>query len=103
MKIEKKVQSKYFNAITDGQKRFEIRLADFKCKPGDTLILHEQHDGTKELTGKKSEFEVLYKLNTKEVTKFYSKEDIDKYGLLILGIRKKYSYKKSKTKKVKEK
>lgn len=98
MKITKKVQSKYFNEITDWQKRFEIRLADFKCKPWDILELYEQHDWTKELTWKKSEFEVLYTTNTKEVTKFYSKKDIDKYWLLILWIRKKYDYKNTKKK-----
>jgi hypothetical protein len=98
MKIIKKIQSKYFNAITDWQKTFEVRLANFKCKQWDILELYEQHDWTKELTWKKSEFEVIYKLNTKEVTKFYSQEDIDKYWLLILWIRKKYDYKNTKNK-----
>lgn len=89
MKIKKKVQSKYFKAIIDGRKRFEIRLADFKCKPGDVIELLEQ-DGTK-LTGKKIECELLYKTNSKEAEKFYSKKDIEKYGLLILAIRKKFN------------
>jgi ASC-1-like (ASCH) protein len=90
MKIEKKVQEKYFKDIIDGRKRFEVRLADFKCKPGDTLILHEQKQDTKKLTGRKVEMELLYKLNTKVVEKFYSKKDIEKYGLLILAVRRKY-------------
>jgi hypothetical protein len=33
---------------------------------------------------------VLYKFNTKDIEKFYSKEDIEKYGLVILAIRKKF-------------
>lgn len=90
MKIVKKVQEKYFKDIVDGKKRFEVRLADFKCKPGDTLVLHEQKQGTKEFTGRKVELEMLYKINTKAVEKFYSKKDIEKYGLLILAVRKKY-------------
>ena len=90
MKIVKKVQEKYFKAIIDGRKRFEVRLADFKCKPGDTLVLSEQKSRTKSVTGRKIECEVLYKLNTKELNKFYKKEDIEKYGLLILAVRKKF-------------
>ncbi len=47
MKIYKKVQEEYFKAIIEGRKQFEIRLADFKYKPGDTLILLEQKQSTK--------------------------------------------------------
>ncbi len=92
MNIEKKVQKKYFKAIIDGQKRFEVRLADFKCQPGDVLVLKEQTDGSKKLTGRKIECELLYKFNTKEMEKFYSKKDIEKYGFAILSVRKKFNY-----------
>ena len=92
MIIEKAVQEKYFSAIADGRKRFEVRLADFECKPGDTLVLKEQKQGTKELTGRKIECEVLYGFNTKKIEEFYSKEDIKKHGLVILAVRKKYDH-----------
>ncbi len=92
MKIEKKVKQKYFEAIQDNRKRFEVRLADFECNPGDIIVLKEQDDKTNELTGREIECEMLYKLNTKEAEKFYSKEDIDRYGLLIMGIRKHYDF-----------
>jgi len=39
MKIEKKVWPKYFQKILDGDKTFELRLADFKCNPSDVLVL----------------------------------------------------------------
>jgi len=93
MRIEKKVQQKYFEAVVEGKKRFEIRLADFKCKPGDILVLEEQDQKTKKLTGRKIECEVLYKFNTKDIEKFYAKEEIDKHGLMILAIRKKFKFK----------
>ncbi len=93
MKIIKGVQSKYFCDVIDGRKRFEIRLADFKCKPGDVLILREQKQGSKKLTGRKVELEILYNINTRNLYKYYSKKDIDKYGLLIMGIRKRYNFK----------
>lgn len=41
MKILKKVQHEYFEAVLEGKKQFEIRLADFKYKPGDILVLLE--------------------------------------------------------------
>jgi ASC-1-like (ASCH) protein len=93
MRIEKRVQSKYFNAVLEGRKRFEVRLADFKCKEGDTLVLKEQRQGGKELTGRKLELEVLYRFNTKNVEKFYKKSEIEKYGLVVLAIRKKFRFK----------
>ncbi|MCK4429035.1 MAG: DUF3850 domain-containing protein [Candidatus Aenigmarchaeota archaeon] len=74
MKIEKKVQQEYFEAVVEGKKRFEVRLADFKCKPGDVLVLKEQKQETKEMTGRKIECEVLYNFNTKEMEKFHTKK-----------------------------
>jgi ASC-1-like (ASCH) protein len=93
MKIIKKVQHDYFEAITEGKKRFEVRLADFKCRPGDTLVMQEQKQGTRKLTGREAEFEILYKINTKEVERFYTKKEIDKHGLLVISIRKKFKHK----------
>lgn len=93
MRIKKKVQQEYFEAVVEGKKRFEVRLANFKCKPGDTLVLKEQKQGTKKLTGREIKCEVLYKFNTKDMIKFYTKEEIDKYGFVILAIRKKFKFK----------
>lgn len=89
MKIAKKVQQKYFNDAAEGRKRFEVRLADFRCRPGDILVLKEQKQGTRKLTGRKMECEILYKFNTKNLEKFHTKKEIDKYGFVILAIRKK--------------
>lgn len=69
MRIVKKVQQEYFEAVLADKKRFEVRLAD------------------RELTGRQIECEVLYKFNTKEMERFHSKEEIEKYGLVILAIR----------------
>ncbi len=93
MKIEKKVQQEYFEAILEGKKRFEVRLADFKCKPEDTLVLKEQKQGTRKLTGREIECEILFEFNTKEMEKFHSKEEIEKHGFVILSTRKKFKFK----------
>ena len=122
MIITKKVQKEYFEAIMDGRKRFEVRLADFKAQLGDTLVLKEQ-DAKNILTGREITCEILYHFmensvegvtfhsnspdrglwtkynliililcNTKDIEKFYSKKDIDKYGLAVLAVRKKYAH-----------
>lgn len=92
MKIYKKVQKEYFEAIVEGRKRFEIRLADFECKDGDTIVLQEQKPGTSELTGREINCEVLYNFNTKIMEKFHTKEEIDKHGFVVLAIRKKFEF-----------
>lgn len=91
MRIIKKVQSRYFKAVDEGKKPFEVRLADFDCNEGDVLVLREQKDGTREFTGREKEFEVLFKVNTKDLEQWHTKEEIEKYGLVILGIRKKFN------------
>jgi len=92
MIIKKKVKHEYFELVNDGRKRFEIRLADFGVKPGDTLILQEQDAKTNELTGRELSCEILHQFNTKDVEKFYSKKDIEKYGLMVMAIRRKYDH-----------
>lgn len=47
----KKIFSRHFTDIANGIKRFEIRL-DFYPEIGDTIVLHEHNDTTKEETGR---------------------------------------------------
>lgn len=86
MRIEKKVWPKFFQKIIDGDKTFELRLADFKCRPGDILVLKEWNPKTKKYTGRVLEKKVTYVLKIKDV-KFWSKKDIDKYGLQIISFK----------------
>jgi len=86
MKIEKKIWPEYFNEILEGSKTFELRLADFECNKGDILVLREWNPKTKEYTGRVVEKEVTSVLKTKDV-KFWSKKDIDKYGLQVISFK----------------
>ena len=86
MRIEKKIWPEYFQAILDGNKTFELRLADFECKPGDVLVLREYNPETKHYTGREIEKKASYVVKTKDV-KFWPKEDIEKYGFQIIGFR----------------
>ena len=86
MIIKKKVWPEYFQDIMDGKKRFELRLANFECSNGDILVLEEWNPKTKDYTGRKIEKEVDYVVKVNGL-KFWSKEDIDKYGFQILQLK----------------
>jgi ASC-1-like (ASCH) protein len=92
MKIKKKVKQQYFQAVKDGKKRFEVRLADFESSPGDILVLQEQNEEKGKPTGRELECEILYKFNTQDMEKFHTKEELEKHGLVVLAIRKHYKH-----------
>jgi hypothetical protein len=66
--------------------KFEVRLNDFDIKENDILCLKE-HDGQK-YTGREMNVCVDYvaKING---LKFWTKEEIEKYGYQIIQFRKK--------------
>lgn len=86
MVIEKKVWPKFFEKILSGDKTFELRLADWECNVGDTLMLREWDPETKEYTGRKVGRKVTYVIKTKD-QKFWSKEEVEKYGLQIIAFK----------------
>jgi hypothetical protein len=85
MRIEKKIWPEFFEQVSNGTKRFEMRLADFNCKAGDVLVLREWDPKKKDYSGRKVEKEVR-NVNRIKVTDFYKKDDIEKYGLQIIEI-----------------
>lgn len=86
MKIEKKAWPELFQKVLDGDKTFDLRLADFKCNPGDILVLREWDPKTKKYTGRVLEKEITYILKTKDL-KFWSKEETEKYGFQIISFK----------------
>ncbi len=94
MLIEKKIWPEYFNKIESGDKTFELRLADWECNIGDTLVLKEWDPETKTYTGREIKKTVTYVLKTKNAQEWgmWSKEDIDKFGFQIISLKQ---YKKS--------
>jgi len=87
--IEKKTWPKYFKKIKNNKKHFEVRLADFKIKKGDTLILKEWNPKTKKHTGRKLKFKagLIIKI-PKDMKKFYPKNSMKKYGFYIIELEK---------------
>jgi ribosomal protein S17 len=86
MKIEKKVWPEYFQKINNREKTFELRLNDFKCKPGDTLILKEWDPNTEKYSGRELIKNVTYVLKTKDI-RFWPEEDIKKYGFQVISFK----------------
>lgn len=81
--IHKKVWKEYFEKIISGQKKFELRLADFEVNEGDTLVLEEWDKDKKEYTGRKIETTATYIIKTKDVS-FWSQEEIDEHGFQVI-------------------
>lgn len=59
--VTKKISREWFEAITSGQKKYELRLADFDVTAGDTLRLEEWTDGEGRIfTGRVLEKKINY-------------------------------------------
>jgi len=81
--IKKKIWPKYFELVKSGKKKFELRLADFKVKVGDTLLLEEWNPKKRNYTGRKIKKKVkcVLKFNLND---FGQKKEIEKKGLYVI-------------------
>jgi len=81
--IKKKILPKYFKLVKSGKKKFELRLADFRIKEGDILILEEWDPKIKQYTGRKIEKKVnfVFKFNLDD---FGQKKKIEDKGLYVI-------------------
>jgi len=88
-RIEKKVWPEYFERLLSGDKTFELRLADWECNEGDTLILKEYDPKTKEYSGRQIEKKVTYIIKTKNAENWgmWTKEEIEKFGFQIISLK----------------
>lgn len=83
--IKKKIWSKYFDLVSSGKKKFELRLADFDIAEGDTLLLEEWDSKTKEYTGRTIEKKVSFLLRFK-LNDFGQEQEIKEKGLLVIQL-----------------
>jgi len=81
--IKKKIWPKWFELVKSGKKKFELRLADFKIKQGDVLVLEEWNPKTKKYTGRKIKKKVKYLLKFK-LDDFGQEKEIKKKGLHVI-------------------
>jgi hypothetical protein len=83
--IKKKTWPKIFEDVLSGKKKFDLRLADFDVKEGDTLILEEWNPETKEHTGRQLEKKVGYILKF-DLDKFGQKKQVEEKGLYVIQL-----------------
>jgi len=86
MLIKKKTWPDLFQKIVDGDKTFDLRLADFNCQAGDTLVLEEWDPDTKKYTGRSITKKVTFVLKTKDIN-FWPKSQVKKYGYQIFSFK----------------
>jgi hypothetical protein len=87
MRIEKKIWPKEYKEIELGLKTFEVRLADFECRPGDVLVLREWDPKKLAYTGKVLERKVTSVVKTKDLP-FWPAEVAERHGLQVIGLGK---------------
>ena len=85
--IEKKTLPEYFEKVKNGEKTFEVRLADFKCSHGDVLVLKEWDPKIKKYTGRVVKKKIGFVIKTKDLEKFWNKSEIKKYGFQVIGFK----------------
>ncbi|MCX6738081.1 MAG: DUF3850 domain-containing protein [Candidatus Parcubacteria bacterium] len=83
--IKKKTWPEDFELISQGIKKYELRVADFDIQEGDTIILEEWNPETKEYTGRNIEKKVGY-MKKFSLDDFGQKEEIEKHGLYIIQL-----------------
>ena len=81
--IKKKIWTKYFKDVKSGKKKFDLRLADFDIKEGDTLILEEWNPQKKRYTGRRMTKKVNYVLKF-NLDDYGQKKEIKKKGLYVI-------------------
>lgn len=89
--IRKKVWPAYFGKIISGEKKFELRLADFAVNENDILVLEEWDNNKKEYTGRKTRVVAKYIFKTKNQV-FWPEKEVKKYGFQVIQFEPKTKY-----------
>jgi len=82
--IHKKTWVPHFEKILSGEKNSDIRLADFDVEEGDIIIFEEWYPNVG-YTGR-SVSRVVDKLFEVNLTEFWTKEEIDKFGVYLIEL-----------------
>lgn len=83
--IKKKIWPEYFDAVSSGKKKYELRLNDFEIEEGDTLLLEEWDPKTGEYTGRKIEKRVMYVGRFRIDKLFWPEKEIKEKGIQVIS------------------
>ena len=86
MIIKKKCWPEYFDSILSGVKKYELRLNDFECQPGDVLLIQEWDPKTNMYSGREVSKKVTFVGHFKIEELYWSKEEIESKGLQIISL-----------------
>lgn len=88
MRVEKKIWPEFFDAVEKGEKKVEIRLADFEIAGGDELVLKEWDPKRKQYTGREivKKVKSAIKVDIQALRKFYKLKDIEKQGVWVIEL-----------------
>ena len=81
--IKKKIWPKWFREVKSGRKKFEFRLADFKVKRGDTLVLKEWDPKKKAYTGREIKKKISY-VRKFHLNDYGQKKQLEKKGFYLI-------------------
>ena len=83
--IKKKVSSGWYDKIAAGETTYELRLADWSCKSGDTLVLIEVDAKTKQPTGRQMKKLVGHVGKTQDFD-FWTPEEVEQHGYQVISL-----------------
>jgi len=84
-KIEKKAWAGIYDLFNSGERKLEIRLADFDLKSGDSIILKEYDPKMKKYTGRQTELKCKHvEQGLKDPLRFYDADKVKKHGFYII-------------------
>ena len=87
--IKKKCWPEWFDKFCSGERTFELRLADFSLRTGDTLIFEEYDPETKEYTGRTATFACAkVEHSAQNPLQFYDVAEVKKNGFWIIALKK---------------
>lgn len=87
--IKKKCWPEFYEKFVSGERTFELRLADFDLKDGDTIVMQEYDPQRKEYTGREASF-LCKKVehSAQDPLQFYKVGDVKKHGFWIINLEK---------------
>ena len=83
--IHKKIWPEFFEKVLSGEKRFELRVADFPISLGNTLILEEWDPKTASYTGRCIKKTAGYIIKS-DLNTFGQRHLIEKHGLYVITL-----------------
>lgn len=96
--IKKKCWPEFFEKFASGELKTDLRLADFKLKTGDTLVMQEYDPETGVYTGRTMPFYCekvehvagnSFPLSEQDPSRFYKPDDIKEHGFWAITLGKK--------------